>query len=537
MEEPISELPPTAQPEAPVTPRASEVRPSEQPIGQGEQKIVDRIDRDGDPDQVLQDIAGATDTSYEAVENPSQQTTSGIKDEKLPTNEGIINMVQGPDGKWTARDPKDPNFFHVPQPGGQTESDNKPQGVTEGSGAQKPKDFWEQWQASESQRDAQYQKFSQAANEVWTNFQQQTNQRPEFRTQSPQERPLNWEGKPHFAAGPENPGHQENLSPRDRWQRIDREKQEELQNLQAEGEGLASLVYTPEGQQQIDEIRVMLTQIVETTSSKPALETVHPGFDRSPSAIEAVEKRNEQLLQAWQQTKDARVDRLLRGMPMTNLEERDYLTKILGHEPYTTSDMEEKRRRELLLDQFDGMRNDIGKALMYQMYDSVPVEQRWHVVSESELKRNGLDVVKGQELFAKGWDTVKLRIEDAKTNVNASEQGQSEVVGGLVEQNENGLGASLGGLSSIDENKDEANIRQPETEFDPLTLLSLENMPVEDFFALDRDRVYSTLHRLQSLPDDNPTREKAIKILGLIEEGKDKYMKDNPNLDSVIFET
>ena len=52
----VAELP-TIKPENPVAPKPSEVNPSEKPIGQGEQEIIERINRDGDPDLVLQDLA------------------------------------------------------------------------------------------------------------------------------------------------------------------------------------------------------------------------------------------------------------------------------------------------------------------------------------------------------------------------------------------------------------------------------------------------------------------------------------------------
>ena len=51
------ELLPIKQSERPVTLEPSEVKAQEKPIGQGEQKIIERIDRDGNPDKVLKDIA------------------------------------------------------------------------------------------------------------------------------------------------------------------------------------------------------------------------------------------------------------------------------------------------------------------------------------------------------------------------------------------------------------------------------------------------------------------------------------------------
>ncbi len=54
---PVTELPTTKQPEKPAAPKPSEVKAPEKPIGQDEQEIIERINRDGDPDTVLQDIA------------------------------------------------------------------------------------------------------------------------------------------------------------------------------------------------------------------------------------------------------------------------------------------------------------------------------------------------------------------------------------------------------------------------------------------------------------------------------------------------
>lgn len=129
-----------------------------------------------------------------------------------------IDMVQGPDGKWTARDPKDPNFFYTLQPGSQTEANQGRTTNIEPNGTQTPpKDPWEQWQAGEAQRDAQYQQINQAANEAWANLQQQANQTPEPQMRARSE-------------NSNNPTNKDNLSPRERWQ-----KEQEVKGTPADG--------------------------------------------------------------------------------------------------------------------------------------------------------------------------------------------------------------------------------------------------------------------------------------------------------------
>lgn len=89
------EQPVQAGPEKPVV-KPVEAKPPEQPLGPKEEGIIDRIDQDGNPDNVLRDI----------VEEQEQKPTSrGVKD-------AVIDMVQGPDGKWTTRSPQ----FSEPQP-------------------------------------------------------------------------------------------------------------------------------------------------------------------------------------------------------------------------------------------------------------------------------------------------------------------------------------------------------------------------------------------------------------------------------------
>ena len=63
----------------------------------------------------------------------------------------------------------------------------------------------------------------------------------------------------------------------------------------------------------------------------------------------------------------------------------------------------------------------------------------------------------------------------------------------------------------------------------------MDGMPLGEFFGLSRDSVYGKLHHLQSLPEDNPARAKALTILALLENGKEKFIQENPATDEVIF--
>lgn len=74
-----------------------------------------------------------------------------------------------------------------------------------------------------------------------------------------------------------------------------------------------------------------------------------------------------------------------------------------------------------------------------------------------------------------------------------------------------------------------------EKQFDPLTLLEMKSISIDQFFSLDRDAVYHVLHRLQSLPDGNPKRDHAIRVLTILAQGKEKYLKDHPDAQVVDF--
>lgn len=70
---PVTELPTIKQPERPIAPKPPEVKAPEKPRGQGEQKIIERIDKDGNPDQVLKDIAEGQPSHGETGKTPFEQ--------------------------------------------------------------------------------------------------------------------------------------------------------------------------------------------------------------------------------------------------------------------------------------------------------------------------------------------------------------------------------------------------------------------------------------------------------------------------------
>ena len=94
---PVTELPPIKQPEISVAPKPPEVKAPEKPVGIGEQKIIERIDKDGNPDQVLQDIAGGQQTQGETGKNPFEQLLNdeamGDKNDLAGNAEKIRQML------------------------------------------------------------------------------------------------------------------------------------------------------------------------------------------------------------------------------------------------------------------------------------------------------------------------------------------------------------------------------------------------------------------------------------------------------------
>ncbi|MBI2315324.1 hypothetical protein HYU93_04705 [Candidatus Daviesbacteria bacterium] len=198
--------------------------------------------------------------------------------------------------------------------------------------------------------------------------------------------------------------------------------------MQSEGERLASLVYTPEGQQQVAQVKTTITQIVDATTKQPKLETVHPGFDRSPVAIAEVRQRNEQLLQAWQQRKTARIEALLRGETMTHLEANAYLAQILNREPLPTRDIEESNKRQNLLDQFNRQRQVIGRMLLYRDSEQLPIGSRYLLVNAKRLKFYKISTNEAQISFAKGWDGTKNSLQEKSTNPNHVTSSEARII-------------------------------------------------------------------------------------------------------------
>jgi hypothetical protein len=96
----------------------------------------------------------------------------------------------------------------------------------------------------------------------------------------------------------------------------------------------------------------------------------------------------------------------------------------------------------------------------------------------------------------------------------------------------------VGGLSDLPSEtsaRKEEDLPAEVTPFDPINLLNMETMDVADFFKLDREVVYSRLNRLQSLPNDNPAKLRATKILQLLEDGKEAYCSKNVEAKTVNF--
>lgn len=398
-----------------------------QPVATTEQQRPGQADRNhlldqfaglinNNPDAAVQSLANASlqsseSTTSEAPKKPSQQTSSETaRNNERPIPEGaVVDMVKGPDGKWTARELNDPNFFYYPEPEKPKTDSSQPNTSTDSSNSQEPKGVplggWEQWRAKEAN---------------WANFQQHTTQRPGTRTQFHTRKPSNWEATSNFDK-PGNLRQPEHRSAKALWekakqsqlaeeQREFQKQQAELQKLQEDGTRLAKLVYTTEGQQQIAEVRAKLTQIVETIAGKPRREAMPSGFERSSAAFEETEQKNQRLMQAWRQRNETRVEQLLRGDNMNNLEIGAYLTSTLGRETSYADSVKEKA----LLPQFDRQRFEIGRALLYQSSDTLPVGRRYLLAGAARLKFYGISTTQAQENFARGWDGIKNGLQAEK---------------------------------------------------------------------------------------------------------------------------
>lgn len=58
-------------------------------------------------------------------------------------------------------------------------------------------------------------------------------------------------------------------------------------------------------------------------------------------------------------------------------------------------------------------------------------------------------------------------------------------------------------------------------------------MPLDEFFALNKENLYNTLRRTTILPDDNPLKISAMKIMEALEQGKEAYLKDHRGNETV----
>jgi|GEM_PF-6710521 len=393
MDESGIELPQIKQPEKLPTniPKVPEVTVEKPQIGQPEKDVIHQIEK-GDksnPDETLKNIAGSSKTTPETTFTPSQKPSTetaeakekispenpfmpktetqetddsqpkiprpgGAKEaweraslnEKLQNND-VIDLIKNSDGTWSTRSPDDPNFFYKPKPEAIGVVNNQ-------TSSEKPSSPKEHWERSSTPK---------VATIVETPEQKST--------------------------------------------RLETERQEELQKLRSEGSKLSSLIYTPEGQQKVMEVRSVLDSIVEASIKKPHHESDF-GWDKRQDEIAEAKARNNQRIQEWQQEKDERVSRLLNGESMNNLEQDAYLSSILGpdYKPGLDS-AEEKKKKDLLVEQFNKLKSEIGKALDYQKSDSFPTEQSTRYIDETKLNNYGISLNQSQESFATGWNEKK----------------------------------------------------------------------------------------------------------------------------------
>lgn len=180
--------------------------------------------------------------------------------------------------------------------------------------------------------------------------------------------------------------------------------QENLLSINVEGRRLAGLIYTPEGQQVVDETQQVCSQIVDiqAESSKSRLSE-----SQLEDAVTYGRNLNAELLARWQQRKQSRTQELLKGAHMTDAEQRTYLKLELGYEPLPTKDPAEIERRTALLDHFAKTRRDVGKAIRYQRSELVRLEKRPVMFSEGALRFYGIPTINAQESFARGWNEIK----------------------------------------------------------------------------------------------------------------------------------
>lgn len=128
-----------------------------------------------------------------------------------------------------------------------------------------------------------------------------------------------------------------------------------------------------------------------------------------------------------------------------------------------------------------------------------------------------------------------LEMDKLQNSITALEDTFATTEGGIgvaaeIRTNDTEIGGLAEEISTITNSE---NTEQQE--LDPLELLKMENMPTDNFFELDREKVYNALRRTQILPDDNPQKQKAMKILELLEQGKDRYVQSNPDATKVTW--
>lgn len=90
-----------------------------------------------------------------------------------------------------------------------------------------------------------------------------------------------------------------------------------------------------------------------------------------------------------------------------------------------------------------------------------------------------------------------------------------------------------GGLA-ISTETDVEGVKKEQSEFDPVTLLDMEGMGVDQFYSLDSDKVYNTVRRLV-VHRDPEVVAKAERILSLVEKGKEGFLKENPDSKEIKF--
>lgn len=96
------------------------------------------------------------------------------------------------------------------------------------------------------------------------------------------------------------------------------------------------------------------------------------------------------------------------------------------------------------------------------------------------------------------------------------QQAQAEAIGGLA-------------MPLPDES---VRSEQPQP-FDPSILLSKDSISLDEFFGLDRDQVYGSMHRIAGTANNESMRKKAQHIIDLLYQGKDDFLKNNQGATNI----